>query len=365
MEHRIRLMLVDKDPIVRLPIALQLDKLSDISSSAMWDMAEIFSRNEMNVGVLSFLIGGPINHMLCIGRERGRGVKILDEIFQRKLDDNNYNQKSRFWSDFSSNCGQIAAELWVNLEHEIALKWIRHWLTDVAGNQSYLGSILSCIQSSLLDCYLPDQTSCLEHRRRAHGLLDLIIDAASEDRKSALSKYNDPNISEDEKTDIAGLYRAGSFLLERACQPFHSRFSPNRINQNQNVACSEILEKQVLKKVLGDYEITLRKLGETGDASTLYQLTEIYEGLAVGNPELVFELVVDCLIGRGTKERYHQEQLGLDSVIRLVHLYLVNYRSMFEEGEYYERLMGVLALFANAGWPKALKLLYELPDIVR
>ena len=53
-------------------------------------------------------------------------------------------------------------------------------------------------------------------------------------------------------------------------------------------------EKQVLKKVLEDYEITLRKLGETGDAATLHQLTQTYEGLALGNPKLVFELVADC-----------------------------------------------------------------------
>ena len=58
-------------------------------------------------------------------------------------------------------------------------------------------------------------------------------------------------------------------------------------------------------------------------------------------------------------------QLGLDSVIRLVHLYLANYHFMFGEPKYYERLKGILELFANAGWPKALKLLYELPDILR
>ena len=92
MVCRIHLILGDTDPIVRLPIAQRLNQLSEISTSAMWDMTEFFSRSEMNVGVLYSLILGPIRRMLGADHGRERGVIILDEILQRKLKDNNHNQ---------------------------------------------------------------------------------------------------------------------------------------------------------------------------------------------------------------------------------------------------------------------------------
>ena len=49
----------------------------------------------------------------------------------------------------------------------------------------------------------------------------------------------------------------------------------------------------------------------------------------------------------------------------LVRVYLADYRSIFEDPDRRARLVTVLETFSAVGWPDALKLLYELPDLLR
>jgi hypothetical protein len=51
--------------------------------------------------------------------------------------------------------------------------------------------------------------------------------------------------------------------------------------------------------------------------------------------------------------------------VALVRRYLADYRAIFEDQQRRARLVAVLELFSSVGWPDALKLLYELPDLLR
>ena len=62
----------------------------------------------------------------------------------------------------------------------------------------------------------------------------------------------------------------------------------------------------------------------------------------------------------------HQQIADLAGVsVRTVQRYLADYRVVFEEAPRRERLVRTLEVFAKAGWPEAMRLLYELPDLLR
>jgi len=79
----------------------------------------------------------------------------------------------------------------------------------------------------------------------------------------------------------------------------------------------------------------------------------------------VFEAIYAILLGRGEEEGYHYESLGNTAVVRIVQRYIADYRAIFEDDGRRSRLVEILQLFSEVGWTDALKLLYELPDLLR
>jgi hypothetical protein len=89
--------------------------------------------------------------------------------------------------------------------------------------------------------------------------------------------------------------------------------------------------------------------------------------LIPGNPVTVFESVYQILLGRGRgrEEGYHFESLGNTAVVHIVQRYIADHRNFFEDEGRRARLVKILRLFSESGWAEALKLLYELPELLR
>lgn len=102
-----------------------------------------------------------------------------------------------------------------------------------------------------------------------------------------------------------------------------------------------------------------------GDPAATHHLIELYEFIADGDPPAVFDQIAALLVGPAAREGYHFESLALDVVVRIVRRYLADHRDLFENPARRTALIAVLQLFSDAGWPEALKLLYELPDLMR
>jgi len=71
------------------------------------------------------------------------------------------------------------------------------------------------------------------------------------------------------------------------------------------------------------------------------------------------------LVGRGEQEGYHFETLAIGVVVGIVRRYLADYRPIFEIENHRVKLVAILGLFADVGWPEALQLLYDLPNLLR
>jgi hypothetical protein len=120
-----------------------------------------------------------------------------------------------------------------------------------------------------------------------------------------------------------------------------------------------------MARFISDYAGILAMLANSREPATLHHLIELYEFLMPGDPVTVFEAIHGILLGRGEEQGYHYESLGDTAVVRIVQCYLADYRAIFEDEGRRARLVAILQLFSKVGWPDALKLLYDLPDLLR
>ncbi len=94
-------------------------------------------------------------------------------------------------------------------------------------------------------------------------------------------------------------------------------------------------------------------------------LIELYEYVIPGDPAGVFDAIHAVLLGPAAREGYHHESLGNRVVVRIIQRYLADSRSIFEDEDRRVKLVAILQLFSDVGWSEALKLLYDLPDLLR
>jgi hypothetical protein len=71
------------------------------------------------------------------------------------------------------------------------------------------------------------------------------------------------------------------------------------------------------------------------------------------------------LISGGRTGGYQLESLGSDLFVRIVRRYLADFRVIASNEDLRQRLMSVLDIFVEAGWPEARRLVYDLPEMLR
>ena len=71
------------------------------------------------------------------------------------------------------------------------------------------------------------------------------------------------------------------------------------------------------------------------------------------------------LTGPAAREGYHHESLAAPVIVRMITRYIADHRSIFEDDTRRAALVEILRLFSDVGWSDALKLLYELPELLR
>ncbi len=79
----------------------------------------------------------------------------------------------------------------------------------------------------------------------------------------------------------------------------------------------------------------------------------------------MFDALHALLFGAGAREGYHHESLASTVIVRMITRYIADHRSIFEDDARRSRLVEVLRLFSDVGWSDALRLLYDLPELLR
>ncbi len=134
---------------------------------------------------------------------------------------------------------------------------------------------------------------------------------------------------------------------------------------DQGGASVGLVSVEEKRQFLVDYRPTLVLLAASHEPSTHHHLVELYEFLVPGDPAGVFDALHALLRGPAAAEGYHYEGLAAPVIVRMITRHIADHRAIFEDDARHSGLVEILRLFSDVGWPEALKLLYELPDLLR
>jgi hypothetical protein len=327
----------------------------------MWSLVNEVADQEKHEGVLRFFIAGPMWPLSRKFPERCAG--ILSGLLEQKwakVVDGELNGRDEF-VETSSN---LVAFLYVSRNQPAAWAWIERWANDLRRGGEYLTQMLHHLRQVFFlpygDAPNPEKIAVAERARR---LLDLVVGAAA----SAIIEAR-PHllIASDEATAAAWrpLYVTADRLIDQACSQLYfgsgAFRSPGDTDRGPGLSNPEAKQR-----FLAEFSPVLDLIAAHAQSRTVYNLFELLDYLAEGDPKGVFDRIAKILLGPASEDGYQFESLGANSLVKLVRRYLADHRDIFEDPDRRRKLVEVLELFSSAGWPDALKLLFELPDLLR
>ena len=351
-----------RDPVrtVRLQVAQSINGLWDLARDRMWSLADYVAKNEPSKGVLGFFISGPLQRIA--GADPERTERLLSDILSRmRASDRGDKRSGR--NDFEEAAGNLVAWLCVKADSARAWTQFANWVDDLVVGDAFLWAMLSSLREVLFFGYrTPSDVEEAAMRARAQTVLDRIVMASVAAKERAEPVLRSAEAPDADKAPMEALYIAADHLLDHACNQLY--FGSGAFRQS-NDGSPGIVAAAGKQRFLEDYRGALDAIGEHGSARTIHHLIDLYVFLVEASPAEVFDHIAAILTGPGVTENYQFESLGADALVALVRVYLADYRSIFEDPDRRARLVTVLETFSAVGWPDALKLLYELPDLLR
>ena len=349
-----------RDPVrtVRLQVAQSINGLWEVARERMWELTDYIAQNEPSRAVLAYFISGPLGRIAQA--EAQRTERLLSHILDRSATGDGDGSGPH---EFFEAVGSLVAWLCVATDNANAWSRMVQWSDDLTLGDSFLWSVTTNLREPLFFGYRPPiQPLQVEMRGRAKRIMERIVAAAVRGKTQSKAVLQGGGLSEADRASTEALYVAGERLLDHACNQFN--FGASVLGQGGE-ASDELDSPSEKRQFLVDYRELLDQLGQHGSAQTIHHLVELYVLLVEASPPEVFDQIAAILTGPALAENYHFEALGADALVSLVKLYLADYRDIFEDPDRRSRLVSVLEEFSKAGWPEALKLLYELPDLLR
>jgi hypothetical protein len=350
-----------RDPVraVRLQVADSINCLWDVARERMWALAEYVAKNEPSIGVLASFIGGPLHRI--VGADPARAEQLLSDTLDRIPVRGDGEQSGP--NDFYEAAGNLIAWLCVTADNARAWARFGKWVDDLVKGDPFLWAMVSSLRGALFLGYRsPVKPEDVALRERAKRVLERIMAAAVDAKQKAEPILRSGGASDADKAPMEALYVAGDRLLGHACNQFYFGSGASRQSAEESFGLASDSEKRAF---LQDYREQLDQIGRHGSAQAIHYLIELYAFLAEASPDDVFDHVASILTGPAVAENYQFEALGAELLVSLVRVYLADYRAIFEDPVRRAQLVAVLESFSSAGWPDALRLLYELPDLLR
>ena len=349
--------LSDPVPQVRLQAARSLQVLSRVAPEHMWRLAARIAGNEMHEHVLgSFL---HVVHRFT-WQDVERCEAIIETIMARRLDDEREGTTER--DDVAAALGVLTAQLWVWQDRPKALAWLIAWARDPAGHRELLTSFLSMLRAAFFARYASGQDHDPAQADRAQRAAMVILQACSDVAVEGYAAATSDGAHGETRDAAVARYRAAEQLIGNLMNQLYFGSGAYADNKEAQIG---LTSSDAMRRFLTDYREGLRLLANSHEPETHHHLVELYEFLIPGDPAGVFDALHKLLIGAGAREGYHYEGLAAPVIVRVITRFIADHRSIFEDDARRERLVQILRLFSDVGWPDALRLLYDLPELLR
>lgn len=351
-------MLADPEPQVRLQAAQRLLVLWHVARDKMWDLAEQVARNEPHTEVLASFLHYVVPRVTWQDVEK---CKAIIEIVRARREAVERDDKPGR-DNVVEQLGGLTAQLWCWQEEAIALEWLKAWVGDPVAHREFFTSFLSMLRGAFFARYAGGEERDAGLADRSQQAAMVILETCSAAADASHAAVIGETVEGAEREAAIATYKAAESVMGHLMNQVYFGSGAHADNREANVG---LTSPDTVHRFLVDYRPMLALLATSHEPSTHHHLVELYEFLIPGDPAGVFDALHALLTGPAAREGYHHEGLAAPVIVRMITRYIADHRSIFEDNTRRAALVEILRLFSDVGWSDALKLLYELPDLLR
>ncbi|WP_220789992.1 NACHT domain-containing protein [Gluconacetobacter tumulisoli] len=348
----------DPAPQVRLKAVQNLQVLSRIALNRMWALAERVARNEAHIEVLRDLLHDVIRHFIRHDVEK---CKPIIEIVRTRCETAKCDNGPAC-NEVAEELGGLTAQLWCWQAETFALGWLKAWASDPATHREFCTAFLSMLRGAFFARYADGEERDVGLADRSQQAAMVILEACSAAAEASHAAVTGGTVEGAERDATIATYRAAESVISHLTNQLY--FGSGAYAGNREAAVG-LMSLDAKRRFLVDFRPMLALLAASHEPSTHHRLVELYEFLIPGDPPAVFDALHVLLTGPAAQEGYHHEGLAAPVIVRMITRYIADHRSIFEDDTRRSALVEILRLFSDVGWSDALKLLYELPDLLR
>jgi len=252
--------------------------------------------------------------------------------------------------------------LWVWQDRSKALAWLAAYAREPAAYRELLTSFLSVLRAAFFARYASGHDLDPPVSERAQRAAMAILEACSTAATESHAAVSSDSVEGPTRDAAVATYRASEMIIGHLMNQIY--FGSGAYADKKEAAVG-LMSPEMMRRFMDDYRPMLNLLTNSYEPSTHHHLVELYEYLIPGDPAGVFDALHTLLLGAAAREGYHHESLASSAIVRVVTRYIADHRSIFEDDTRRARLVEILRLFSDIGWSDALKLLYDLPELLR
>lgn len=333
-------LLRDAHPAVRLQLAAGIANIWSFSKDAVWAYFADRLSLEKNLAVVEHVASGVLPRL--VQDDPDRSFELISQLLDREQCDAERARRVR------KILSPHLAIFFIRSPTSAARDLLRQWAAEPAKYSSELRRVLSVMGDSLANSKDAEvRTSVFEFLR------DVVTSANA--RLKAVLERDQPTPGEIEESTAC--FRLVETVL-------HQVADASGLKASVKTSLTSTSDGPLRPVSVVDVAPILGLIGAYASPSTTYSLLQLYEVIIPLDPPLVFDLMAQALKG-GERFGYQHESMGLDLFVRLIGLFLADYKSLFETSDKRNALIDCLEIFMSAGWPAARRLLYRLPELMQ
>jgi hypothetical protein len=116
---------------------------------------------------------------------------------------------------------------------------------------------------------------------------------------------------------------------------------------------------------LNEYAPMISNLAALGTPNGVHHILSMLSSLIDADPKRCFDLISEAMLRTTGVAKYEHESLGASLFVKLIGIYLADYRDIFDDDARRRKLIDCLAVFVEAGWSEATQLFQNLPDLLQ
>lgn len=327
------MLLSDPHPAVRMMLGRRLSGLWFSDKDALWDVTANFLSTEQNPAVLEFA-AHDLNRLRDVASDK------IETVF---LDLSKKNVSSSHGKRvIPATIGYFA----ISKELPASVAEVENWLADFVENEQKLHDLLFNMRSAFCIGYAGDDVGQETLRKNTIKFLWRLIDTVEPAVKSWPASGKEPT-----EIELAAL----KLFNEIADQMYYAV-----VHEKSGIVLQTKAEQI---QFLDEYAPIISKLTTLGTPKAVHHCLEVIEHFIHVDPIRYFDLFSEAMLRTTGVAKYEHESMGAKLFVKLVGIYIADYRFIFNDADRRKKLIECLAVFVEAGWPEARRLFQNLSEL--